>query len=142
MPWCVRISSLRSSLASDSTRPVAGTWHPPGATHEVVPDPLNGQPFLRVALADVDAFVAAAASCPPCGLHNPLHKPERYVMYGEVCAKAAAELARPEAASFFTHLIRRVMPKSDAQCAGEVAVTRTFLATFAGDGVRFLAQGV
>ena len=33
------------------------------------------------------------------------------------------------------------MPKSWAQCVGEVTVTRVFLENFSGDGVRFLARG-
>ena len=32
------------------------------------------------------------------------------------------------------------MPKSDAQCLGEVTVTRVFLENFSGDNVRFLAR--
>ena len=36
---------------------------------------------------------------------------------------------------FFVRLLQRVMPKSNAQCLGEVVVTRVFLENFAGDGV-------
>ena len=41
---------------------------------------------------------------------------------------------------FFTKMIQRVVPKSDAQARGEVVVTRNFLENFAGDNVRFLAR--
>ena len=41
----------------------------------------------------------------------------------------------------FTRLIQRAMPKSWAQCEGEVVVTRVFIENFAGDGVRFLGRG-
>ena len=50
-------------------------------------------------------------------------------------------MATPEVEEYFTKLTQRVMPKSWAQCLGEVTVTRVFLENFAGDGVRFLARG-
>ena len=63
------------------------------------------------------------------------------MLYGGVCARAADALADADVAAFFGRLLQRVMPKSDAQCAAEVALTRTFLYTFAGDGCRFTAAG-
>jgi 1-pyrroline-5-carboxylate dehydrogenase len=125
-------------------RAVRGVWQPPGAAMDTVPDPLSGAPFLRVPRVTRDElapWVASAAACPTFGLHNPFHKPECYRLYGDVCARAAGELRRPEVAAYFTRLIQRVMPKSETQCAGEVTVTRVFLDNFAGDGVRFAAAG-
>ncbi len=57
-------------------------------------------------------------------------------MYGDVSAKAAAELRDKDVAHFFAQLIQRVVPKSFAQAMAEVTVTRKFLENFAGDGVR------
>ncbi len=62
-------------------------------------------------------------------------------MLGKVCARAAASLAEPATEDYFVRLLQRVMPKSEAQCRGEVVVTRIFLENFAGDGVRFLGRG-
>ena len=54
---------------------LGGRWV--GARAEVeVPDPLNGEIFMRVADAraddELDAFAASLAACPKSGLHNPL----------------------------------------------------------------------
>ncbi len=140
----LRAKHASRALTQHPFRAVAGAWQPPGAATDTIPDPLRGTPFLRVPRVtreELGPWVASAASCPRAGLHNPFHQPERYRLYGDICARAAGELRRPEAFAFFAHLIQRVMPKSDAQCAGEVAVTRTFLDNFAGDGVRFAAAG-
>lgn len=119
-----------------------GRWSDGEALREDIPDPLQGGPFLDIPdTTDLDAYLDGLRSVPKHGLHNPLKDPGRYVMLGRVCAKAAARLAEPEVERFFVRLIRRVMPKSDAQCLGEVVVTRIFLENFAGDGVRFLARG-
>ena len=45
-------------------------------------------------------------------------------MYGDITAKLVAEMRKPEVETFFTRLIQRVVPKSEAQCRGEVVVTR------------------
>ena len=45
-----------------------------------------------------------------------------------------------EVQDFFTRLIQRVCPKSDAQARGEVIVTTKFLENFGGDNVRYLAR--
>jgi len=121
---------------------VAGKWTDGGAPRDDLPDPLNGGHFMDVPdTVDHAAFIAGLRSCPRFGLHNPLHRPDRYVLLGQVCARAAALLATPDVEAYFTRLIQRVMPKSDGQCLGEVTVTRVFLENFAGDGVRFLARG-
>merc|ERR1711957_46552 len=46
----------------------------------------------------------------------------------------------PETFDFFVELIQRCVPKSYAQTAGEVRVTRAFFENFCGDQVRFLAE--
>ena len=120
-----------------------GEWQPTAAA-DTVPDPLSGEAFLRVprlSEAQLHDYAASLRACPRAGLHNPFFNPQRYVLYGDVCSRAAAALRDDDTAAFFARLIQRVMPKSTTQCQGEVAVTRTFLNTFAGDGVRFAAAG-
>jgi len=121
---------------------LAGKWHEVGGAREDVVDPLNGDAFLQVPdTRDHDGFIESLRRCPKSGLHNPLKNPGRYVMLGQVCARAAALLAEKNVQDYFTKLIQRVMPKSWQQCQGEVTVTRVFLENFAGDGARFLARG-
>ena len=43
------------------------------------------------------------------------HHITRYLLYGDISAKAAAELRKPEVADHFARLIQRVAPKSYAQ---------------------------
>jgi 1-pyrroline-5-carboxylate dehydrogenase len=120
---------------------VGGEWVG-GESTLTVPDPINGEAFIEMPdTQDIGPFVAGLRSCPKTGLHNPLKNVERYVGLGHVCARAAALLADQEVADYFAKLIQRVMPKSWAQCMGEVVVTRAFLENFSGDGVRFLARG-
>ena len=64
-------------------------------------------------------FINAAHSSLACS-------PPRYVMYGDISAKVAYEMRRPEVADFFARLIQRVAPKSYAQAMGELVVTRKF----------------
>ncbi len=121
---------------------LAGQWLAGDAERDDIVDPLNGDGFLIVPdTRDVSGFIDGLRGCPKTGLHNPLKNPDRYVMLGRVCARAAALLAETHVEEFFTRLIQRVMPKSWNQCLGEVLITRTFLENFAGDGVRFLGRG-
>lgn len=121
---------------------LAGQWATTGMRRDDIVDPLNGEPFLEVPdTQEFQGYVDSLATCPKYGRHNPLENPQRYVMLGRVCARAAARLADPEVEKYFTRLLQRVMPKSTAQCLGEVSVTRIFLENFSGDGVRFLARG-
>jgi 1-pyrroline-5-carboxylate dehydrogenase len=121
---------------------VGGEWVSVSNVNKDIVDPMNGEPFLEIPdTQDVAPFIVGLRSCPKTGLHNPLKNTERYVALGKACTKAAATLAEPEVADYFTKLIQRVMPKSWNQCAAEVTVTRVFLENFAGDGVRFLARG-
>ena len=118
-----------------------GEWIQGTKFREDIPDPLNGEPFLKVPdTTEYSEFINSLDSCPKSGLHNPLKNVERYLMLGEVCAKSAELLREDEIEKYFCKLIQRVMPKSDAQCLGEVTVTRVFLENFSGDNVRFLAR--
>ena len=118
-----------------------GEWIQGTGFREDIPDPLNGEPFLKVPdTTEYSEFINSLDSCPKSGMHNPLKNVERYLMLGEVCAKSAELLREDEIEKYFCKLIQRVMPKSDAQCLGEVTVTRVFLENFSGDNVRFLAR--
>ncbi|XP_068648242.1 probable aldehyde dehydrogenase [Aristolochia californica] len=108
-----------------------------------IPDPLNGEPFIKVAEVnemELKPFVESLVKCPKYGLHNPLRCPERYLLFGDISAKAAHILAQPEVSSFFAKLIQRVSPKSYNQALAEVIVSQKFLENFSGDQVRFLAR--
>jgi 1-pyrroline-5-carboxylate dehydrogenase len=121
---------------------VGGSWSDAEHLRDDIPDPLNGQEFLQVPdTRDHGRFIDGLAACPKSGLHNPLKNPERYVVLGALCARAAAMLRQEETKDYFTRLIQRVMPKSWTQCATEVTVTRVFLENFSGDRVRFLGRG-
>jgi 1-pyrroline-5-carboxylate dehydrogenase len=85
-------------------------------------------------------FIANLEKVSKTGLHNPFKNPERYVMYGNICTKAAETLRRPEVFEFMIKLVQRVAPKSHAQAKAEVAVSLKFLENFCGDQVRFLAR--
>ena len=118
-----------------------GEWIKGIRFREDIPDPLNGEPFLKVPdTTEYSEFINSLDSCPKSGMHNPLKNVERYLMLGEVCAKSAELLREDEIEKYFCKLIQRVMPKSDSQCLGEVTVTRVFLENFSGDNVRFLAR--
>ena len=95
---------------------------------------------LCLQISEAAPFVSSLAAVPKSGLHNPLKRPERYQLYGEVTAKAAEELRRPEVERFFSRLVQRTSPKSDAQARAEVVVTRRFLENFGGDQPRFTAS--
>ena len=61
--------------------------------HTIVPDPMNGEPFVEIPKADMNdlkQFAASMNSCPKSGRHNPFKNPERYLMYGEICRKAGS----------------------------------------------------
>ena len=121
---------------------VNGEWTSTDITRNDIIDPINGEHFLLVPdTTDHSNFVKDIKLQKSFGTHNPLYKPERYLMLGEVCARAAALMAKPEIEHYFTKLIQRVMPKEYDQCRGEVTVTRVFLENFSGDGVRFLGRG-
>jgi len=121
---------------------VQGEWQETSKYIELL-DPLNGEKFIRVPDTSYDEilpFVQSLQACSKSGLHNPLKNPERYLLYGDVCAKAAYLLKQPQVETFFAQLIQRVSPKSFAQATAEVTVTQKFLENFSGDQVRFLAR--
>ena len=122
---------------------VGGEWKD-SSSYWHVPDPLNGDAFLAMPDTqeeELGAFVSSLSKVPKSGLHNPMKHPERYNMYAEICHKAAVALDDPAVEDFFIKCIQRVVPKSRVQAYNEVAISRTFLKSFAGDGVRFMARG-
>lgn len=120
---------------------VKGEWVDSVSFRSDIPDPLTGEYFLDIPdTKDFSDFIKNLDACPKSGLHNPLKNVERYLMLGEVCAKASELLRDKQIEEFFWRLIQRVMPKSKQQCLGEVVVTRIFLENFSGDNVRFLAR--
>lgn len=121
---------------------VQGKWIKSANWNWIV-DPLNGDKFIKVAEiqgSELKPFVESLSKCPKHGLHNPLRAPERYLMYGDISAKAAQVLGQPEVLDFFAKLVQRVAPKSYQQALAEVQVTQKFLENFCGDQVRFLAR--
>lgn len=64
----------------------------------------------------------------------------RYLLYGDICCKAAHILSKPQVERFFIRLIQRVMPKSDKECLGEIVTVRHFLENFSSDQIRFMCS--
>ncbi|KAA3456961.1 delta-1-pyrroline-5-carboxylate dehydrogenase 12A1, mitochondrial-like [Gossypium australe] len=138
----VEAEGISGSQPAEVQNLVQGKWTRSAAWNTLV-DPLNGEPFIKVAEVDgngIQPFVESLSKCPKHGLHNPFKSPERYLLYGDISAKAAHMLALPKVSDFFTRLIQRVSPKSYQQAFGEVYVTQKFLENFSGDQVRFLAR--
>ncbi|XP_024460487.1 delta-1-pyrroline-5-carboxylate dehydrogenase 12A1, mitochondrial [Populus trichocarpa] len=116
---------------------VQGKWIG-SSTWNTIVDPLNGEPFIKIAEVDetgTQPFVESLSQCPKHGLRNPFKSPERYLLYGDITAKAAHMLSVPKVSDFFTRLIQRAAPKSYQQALGEVQVTQKFLENFSGDQV-------
>ncbi|CAI0399344.1 unnamed protein product [Linum tenue] len=121
---------------------VQGKWGGSSSWNTIV-DPLNGEPFIRVAEVDekgIKPFVESLSKCPKHGLHNPFKSPERYLLYGNISSKVGHMLSLPKVSDFFARLIQRVSPKSYQQALAEVQVTQKFFENFSGDQVRFLAR--
>ncbi|KAL7139176.1 hypothetical protein ABFS83_09G033400 [Erythranthe nasuta] len=138
----VKAEELSGSQPAEVLNLVQGNWIG-SSNRNTIPDPLNGESFIRVAEVDekgIQPFVESLSKCPKHGLHNPFKSPERYLMLGDVSIKAAQKLSLPEVSDFFAKLIQRVSPKSYEQALGEVFVTGKFLENFCGDQVRFLAR--
>ncbi|KAG5039477.1 hypothetical protein JHK85_011953 [Glycine max] len=138
----VQAEEISDSRPAEVLNLVQGKWAGSSNWNTVV-DPLNGDSFIKVAEVDetgIQPFVESLSSCPKHGVHNPFKAPERYLMFGEISAKAAHMLSLPKVSDFFTRLIQRVSPKSYQQAFGEVYVTQKFLENFCGDQVRFLAR--
>lgn len=138
----VKVEEISGSHPAEVCNLVQGNWIRSSSSNTIL-DPLNGESFIKVAEvqeAELQPFVESMVRCPKHGLHNPFKAPERYLMLGDVSAKAAHMLSLPEVSDFFTRLIQRVAPKSYQQALGEVVVTQKFLENFSGDQVRFLAR--
>jgi 1-pyrroline-5-carboxylate dehydrogenase len=69
-----------------------------------------------------------------------LYNTDRYLLLGEICRRMAGLLLNKKHFDCFYELIQSVMPKSDAEVMAELRVTRDFFASFAGNGVRYLAD--
>lgn len=59
-----------------------------------IPDPMNknNSPIFSIPdtqITDLDPFVESMKACPKSGLHNPLKKNERYLMYGEISRRVS-----------------------------------------------------
>ncbi|KAK2663974.1 hypothetical protein Ddye_002548 [Dipteronia dyeriana] len=138
----LEVEEVSGSQPAEVYNLVQGKWTGSSKWNTLV-DPLNGEPFIKIAEVDeneIQPFVESLSKCPKHGLHNPFKSPERYLLYGDISTKAAQMLSLPKVYDFFTRLIQRVAPKSYQQALGEVQVTQKFLANFSGDQVRFLAR--
>ncbi|KAH6799045.1 aldehyde dehydrogenase 12A1 [Perilla frutescens var. frutescens] len=138
----VKAEEVSGSQPTEVLNLVQGNWTS-SSSWNTIPDPLNGESFIKVAevnAKEIQLFVESLSRCPKHGLHNPFKAPERYLMLGDISTKAAHKLALPEVTDFFAKLIQRVSPKSYQQAFGEVYVTQKFLENFCGDQVRFLAR--
>lgn len=138
----VKAEEVSGSQPAEVHNLVKGKWTKSSSWNTIL-DPLNGQPFIKVAEvneSELQPFVESLSKCPKHGLHNPFKAPERYLMLGDVSTKAAHALGLPEVSDFFAKLIQRVSPKSYQQALVEVLVTQKFLENFCGDQVRFLAR--
>ena len=134
--------TMSGATPAQAANLINGEWKTANKTFGIV-DPLNGEVFLHVpdtSTSEVQPYIDAMANAPRTGLHNPLKNPERYNMLGEVCAKAAREMAKPEVAEFYGKLIQRLTPKSWPQASGEPTVVRKFLENYSCDNVRYLAK--
>lgn len=138
----VDVEEISGSQPAEVHNLVQGKWKGSSSWNTLL-DPLNGEPFIKVAEVDetgVQPFIESLSKCPKHGLHNPFKEPERYLLFGDISARAAHMLSLPKVSDFFTRLIQRVSPKSYQQALGEVVVTQKFLENFSGDQVRFLAR--
>ncbi|XP_031406911.1 delta-1-pyrroline-5-carboxylate dehydrogenase 12A1, mitochondrial [Punica granatum] len=138
----VEVEEMSGTQPAEVHNFVQGKWTKSSNWNRIV-DPLNGEPFIKVAdlnETEIQPYVESLAKCPKHGLHNPFKAPERYLLYGDISTKAAHMLSLPKVSDFFARLIQRVSPKSYQQALGEVYVTQKFLENFCGDQVRFLAR--
>ncbi|KAF3952356.1 hypothetical protein CMV_022076 [Castanea mollissima] len=138
----VDVEEISGSQPAEVHNLVQGKWKTSSNWNTLL-DPLNGEPFIKVAEVDeagIQPFVESLSKCPKHGLHNPFKAPERYLLFGDISGKAAHMLSIPKVSDFFTRLIQRVAPKSYKQALGEVYVTQKFFENFSGDQVRFLAR--
>ncbi|CAH0516242.1 unnamed protein product [Peronospora belbahrii] len=105
---------------------------------ETIIDPLNGEAFMTMPLTqknELPPFVESMRSCPKHGLHNPLKNIDRYVMYGEICAKAGTLFREEKVADYFAKLVQRTSPKSYFQARNEVTTRAKKAVAIAGHTV-------
>ncbi|KAB9334811.1 hypothetical protein FH972_027025 [Carpinus fangiana] len=70
---------------------VQGKWKGSSSWNTLL-DPLNGEPFIKVAEVDetgLRPFIESLSKCPKPGLHNPFKEPERYLLFGDISAKGS-----------------------------------------------------
>ncbi|XVF09126.1 hypothetical protein REPUB_Repub07fG0064300 [Reevesia pubescens] len=94
----VEAEGISGSQPAEVHNLVQGKWTGSAAWNTLV-DPLNGEPFIKVAKVNetgIQPFVESLSKCPKHGLHNPFKSPERYLLYGEISAKAARMLSLPK----------------------------------------------
>ncbi|RDX64321.1 putative aldehyde dehydrogenase, partial [Mucuna pruriens] len=72
-------------------------------------------------------FVESLSSCPKHGVHNPFKAPERYLMYGEICTKAAHMLSLPKVSDFFTKGFSKELPEGFWRSLRDTKIFREFL---------------
>lgn len=104
---------VSGSQSTEVLNLVQGEWKGASRWTDIV-DPLNGQKFIAVpdlSANEIKPFVESLHSCPKSGLHNPLKNPERYVMYGDISARAAAALKQPEVSHFFCKIDTTCVPQ-------------------------------
>lgn len=88
---------------------------------------MTGKPMISIpntSSEEAGPFIDSLLAVPKHGLHNPLKNKERYLMLGDVCRKTAEVMHDPEVFDFFVRAVQRCVPKSYAQTAGEIRVTR------------------
>lgn len=59
------------------------------AKSKSIPDPLNGEPFIKLPdtqLDEIEPFVQSLRAVPKSGLHNPLKNPERCANSKKTCS--------------------------------------------------------
>jgi len=118
---------------------INGKWTTTERVNHII-NPLNGKLMIKVAntqLKELEPFIKSFNNTPKGGLHNPLKNVERYRLYGEISAKMAHELKRPDVESYLSDLIMKVIPKNKEQAIGEIKVCQKFFENFSGDSIRF-----
>ncbi|KAJ7945976.1 Delta-1-pyrroline-5-carboxylate dehydrogenase 1 protein [Quillaja saponaria] len=95
----VEVEKISGSQPAEVHNLVQGKWAGSSNWNTIV-DPLNGEPFIKV--ADVDE---KGVQCPKHGLHNPFKAPERYLLFGDISAKAAHMLSIPERISLVIRFV-------------------------------------
>ena len=136
------VDPINLTKSSKAQNLCGGIWSGTQGWEDLI-DPMTGQVMGKIPNTndeEIKPFIDSLKAIPKSGLHNPLKNPDRYLLYGNVCRKAANLLDDPKVTDFFAKLIQRVIPKSHAQCIGEVVVTKKFLENFSGDNVRYLAR--